>query len=133
MNKQWFLNKRIPLTQLYHLQYIFRKCISMVINLSNYSSPTYFSSSSLIRAFLLNRFMELIPSSHSLNIEQGKQDLLQGQFSDLHKFSELKPHLNTVTISPRTIKAFGATGKWIRYLVSFPSLEVNANCWRICI
>ena len=37
--------------------------------------------------------MELIPPSHSQNVERGRQDLLQEQFPDLHEFSEVQPKL----------------------------------------
>ena len=56
----------------------------------------------LLSTFALNGFLQLIPPSHSQNIEQGRRDLLQEQFPDIHEFSEAQPHLNIFNISSGT-------------------------------
>ena len=61
--------------------------------------------------------MQLVPLSHSQNVDQGRRDFLQEQFPNFHKFSEAQPHLNTFIISSGTKQTFGATGKGIRHLV----------------
>ena len=62
--------------------------------------------------------MQLTPLSHSQNVEQGRQELLQKQFPDLHESSEAEPPLNTLIISSGTKKISGATGKGRKYLIS---------------
>ena len=61
--------------------------------------------------------MQLVPLSHSQNVDQGRRDFLQEQFPNFHKFSEAQPHLSTFIISSGTKQTFGATGKEIRHLV----------------
>ena len=67
----------------------------METNLSNYVSSTRSSSSSLLRALALNGFVQLIPPTNLQNVEQGRPDFSQEQFSNLHKFSDVQLHLNT--------------------------------------
>ena len=43
-----------------------------------------------------------VAASRLQNVEQGKRDFLQQQFLDLHKSSEVQPHLNTFIISSGT-------------------------------
>ena len=81
-----------------------------------------FSASLSSLAFALNGFLQLIPPSHSQNVEHGRFDLVQEQCPDLQGLSDEQPHLNTFNISSGTNETSLLTSIGTTYLVS-PSLS----------